>query len=133
MRPKTLKILSWSLTILFALMMLMDGGAGLAQEAHGQQSMQALGYPLYLMYILGAAKVLDALALLQPWLRTLKEWAFAGFAFNFMGAAASQLLSGAGFDLAVPALVMLAVLLLIYFLWKKHESMHEVEAVSLHS
>ncbi|MDO7877193.1 DoxX family protein [Hymenobacter sp. ASUV-10] len=126
MSPKTLNILYWSLTILFALLMLMDGGAGLAQEVHGQESMRLLGYPLYIMYIMGAAKVLGAAALLQPWFRTVKEWAYAGFAFNFIGAAASQVLAGAGWGMAVPALVMLAVLLLIYFLWKKHEAARTV-------
>jgi len=125
MSPKTLNILYWSLTILFALLMLMDGGAGLAQEANGQKAMHDLGYPLYTMYIMGLAKVLGAFALLQPWFRTIKEWAFAGFTINFVGAAASQVLANKaaakGFGMAVPALVMLAVLLLIYFLWKKHE------------
>jgi len=123
MSPKTLNILYWSLTILFGLMMLMDGGAGLAQEANGQKAMHDLGYPLYTMYIMGLAKVLGAFALLQPWFRTIKEWAFAGFTINFIGAAASQVLAGAGFGMAVPALVMLAVLMLIYFLWKKREQL----------
>jgi uncharacterized membrane protein len=121
MSAKTLNILCWSLTILFALMMLMDGGAGLMQEANGQKAMHDLGYPLYTMYIMGLAKILGAFALLQPWFRTIKEWAFAGFTINFIGAAASQMLSGARLGMAVPALVMLAPLLLIYFLWKKYD------------
>jgi hypothetical protein len=129
MSPKTLNILYWSLTILFALLMLMDGGAGLAQEVHGQESMRLLGYPLYMMYILGTAKVLGAAALLQPWFRTVKEWAYAGFTFNLIGAAASQVLSGAGFGMAMSALVMLAVLFLIYFLWKKYEQAQNETAI----
>jgi hypothetical protein len=120
MTPRTTTRLYWILTILFCLMMLADGVAGLMLEKNGQEAMRQLGYPLYVMTITGAAKILGALALLQNKYRTLKEWAFAGFAIDFIGAAASVALAGMGFVATLPALVMTAVLFGIYFLWKHY-------------
>src|SRR5215831_480653 len=53
-----------------------------------------LGYPLYLLYILGIPKLLCAAALLAPRFARLKEWAYAGAFFNYTVAAASHLLAG---------------------------------------
>ncbi|MBF9222767.1 DoxX family protein [Hymenobacter ruricola] len=119
MKPRTTARLYWGLTILFCLMMLADGVAGLVHEHNGVVAMQQLGYPVYIMDITGAAKILGALALLQTKFRTLKEWAYAGFAIDFVGAGASVLFAGMGAAAAIPALVMLAVLLGMYFLWKR--------------
>lgn len=119
MKLRTLTVLYWGLTLLFCLLMLADGVAGLAREAHGQAAFRQLGYPLYALPIIGGAKVLGALALLQPRYRTLKEWAFAGFTINFLGAALSTACAGLGLPGMAPALVMLAVLFGLYFLWKR--------------
>ncbi|MVN75728.1 DoxX family protein [Hymenobacter sp. HMF4947] len=120
MKPRTLILLHWGLIGFFALLMLADGLAGALQVQGGQNAMRHLGYPLYTLLIFGSAKILGALALLQPWWRTLKEWAFAGFAINFVGAAASHLLAGDGLSAALPALVMLAVLLGLHYLWRRY-------------
>ena len=55
---------------------------------------QHLGYPPYLLLILGAWKLPGALVVLAPRLPRLKEWAYAGMFFNYSGAAASHLLAG---------------------------------------
>jgi hypothetical protein len=49
-----------------------------------------LGYPLYLLTILGVWKLLAAVVLLAPRLPRAKEWAYAGCFFAFTGAAASH-------------------------------------------
>lgn len=120
MKPRTTARLYWTLNILFCLLMLADGVAGLLHEQNGVAAMKQLGYPVYIMDITGAAKILGALALLQNKYRTLKEWAFAGFAIDFIGAAASVALAGMGFGATLPALVMTAVLFGIYSLWKRY-------------
>lgn len=53
-----------------------------------------LGYPLYVLFILGVWRVPGALALLVPHFPRLKEWAYAGAFFEFTGAAASHFLVG---------------------------------------
>lgn len=58
------------------------------------ESMTALGYPPYFMTILGVAKFLGVTALLVPGRPLLKEWAYAGFAFNLLGATATHTFVG---------------------------------------
>jgi phosphate/sulfate permease len=92
MKTKTIKIIYWVLTVIFVLFMAMDGGAGIAREKTGQEVMRHLGYPIYIMVITGVFKVLGAIAIAQNSLKTIKEWAFAGFFINFVGAFASRAL-----------------------------------------
>lgn len=55
-----------------------------------------LGYPMYLLDILGVWRIPCALVLLVPRFPRLKEWAYAGAIFDYTGAAASHLLAGNG-------------------------------------
>lgn len=107
---------------LFVLLMLMDGIAGTMQLEDGKKAFDQLGYPHYLMTIVGVSKILGVIGLLQPKSRTLKEWAFAGFTFNFLGASASWALAGGPVAFAFIPLVTLMILLVIYWLWKRISS-----------
>jgi len=60
--------------------------------------LQHLGYPVYLLKILGWWKPLGAIALLVPRFPRLKEWAYAGIFFNMTGAAASHIARGDDVD-----------------------------------
>jgi hypothetical protein len=122
MKPKTIKTLYWVSTIFIAIFMLLDGYGGVSQQEAGQVVMKHLGYPLYVLIIFGAAKILGALAIVQTKYRTIKEWAYAGFAFTFIGASESRALAGDGAGEIIFPLVALAILLIPYFLWKKYES-----------
>lgn len=75
-----------------------------------------LGYPTYMLDILGLAKLLGAITLLAPGLPRLKEWAYAGFVFNLIGAAWSHAASGHGVGEVMPPLVLLGVLAASYTL-----------------
>ena len=118
MKPKTINILYWIFTGLFAAFLFMDGTAGLVRAEGGKEAFAQMGYPEYLLDILGTAKILAGIALLQPRFILLKEWAYAGLTFNFLGASASWYFSGVpGF--IFPPLVMLSFMLFTYWLWKK--------------
>jgi hypothetical protein len=119
MKPKTLKVLYWVFTILVGLMMLMDGIGGLMQAEEGKVGLAHLGYPVYLMTIFGVAKLLGVVAIVQNKFTTVKEWAYAGFSFTFMGAAASHGLAGDGIGMILMPLVGLVILAIPYFFWKK--------------
>ncbi len=99
--------LYWVTTGLFCLVMVAGGAANLLGAAAQVEAMEALGYPLYLMTILGVAKILGVMALLSPKRPILKEWAYAGFTFDLIGASASHGLAG---DPVVPTLIPLVVL-----------------------
>ncbi len=84
----------WIATVLFCAVLTLSGVAHLARLGPMLEGMTALGYPPYFMTILGVAKLLGVAALLAPGLPLLKEWAYAGFAFNLLGATASHLFAG---------------------------------------
>jgi hypothetical protein len=53
--------------------------------------MNQLGYPDYFIPFIGVAKTLGIIAILVPGFPKLKEWAYAGLAFDLIGATYSQL------------------------------------------
>jgi DoxX-like protein len=59
-----------------------------------RETLTHLGYPGYLLVILGAAKLLGSAALLQTRVPTLREWAYAGFMIDLIGAVASHAFTG---------------------------------------
>jgi hypothetical protein len=119
MSQKKTKILYWIFTA--PVMALMAFSAFLYFKGGPQMEagLQHLGYPAYLLKILGTAKILGVLAILYNRLRTLKEWAYAGFAIDFIGATASHAFSGDGPNIYALPLVCLAFLLASYSQWKK--------------
>lgn len=56
--------------------------------------MARLGYPVYLLRILGVWKLLGAVALLVPRFPRLKEWTYAGTFFEMTGAITSEVVCG---------------------------------------
>jgi uncharacterized membrane protein YphA (DoxX/SURF4 family) len=121
MNSKALKISYWIATIVFALLLVMDGIGGITQQQAGKDSLQHLGYPMYLLSITGVAKVLAALAILQTKFRTIKEWAFAGFAINCYGALWSRAAVGDSVGMIAFPIVFFAIMLVPYVLWKKYQ------------
>ena len=126
MKPKTPKIIYWVVTVLFALVMLSDGFAGALRVAGAKEALAYLGYPEYLSTIIGIAKIFGSVAILQNVFRTVKEWAYAGFAFTFIGAFASHAFVGSGIGFLIVPIIMLAIVFLSYFLWRKIESEREL-------
>ena len=94
MTARTRTVLYWATTIFVVFNIFSGGLAELLQLQGNIEGMQALGYPLYVMTILGTWKVLGSIALLAPRFPRLKEWAYAGIFFNMTGAAISHLVVG---------------------------------------
>jgi uncharacterized membrane protein YphA (DoxX/SURF4 family) len=96
------KVIGYWATTAFAALELLAGGA--TDLAHGRTGLVVgepaaevlahLGYPAYLLTILGVWKLLGGIALLVPGVARLKEWAYAGAFFVYMGAVASGLVRG---------------------------------------
>jgi hypothetical protein len=126
MKPKTIKITYWCLIVLFSLAMLGDAFGGITKQQAGIDVLNHLGYPIYIMPFLGYLKVLGVIALLQTKFRNLKEWAFAGFTFNFIGAAVSRAAMGDGAGMVAMPLVMLAVLFVTYWFWRKYDALNTI-------
>ena len=84
-------VVYWATTVFVVFNMFFGAVAELAQFTPTAEGMQALGYPIYMMAILGTWKVLGSITLLVPRFPRLKEWAYAGMFFNMTGAAISHL------------------------------------------
>jgi hypothetical protein len=115
------KTIYWTLT---TLLMLPAAGGGVVElftngPENVAQTLVMLGYPLYIMKILGLAKVLGGVAILTGRVPRLKEWAYAGFAFDFLGAIASHLLAGDAPQSILAPLAFFGVLMTSYTLWYK--------------
>ncbi len=119
MKPKTIRITYSILTALFCLASTADAFGGLTKQKAGVDGMNHLGYPLYVMTMLGVAKLLGVIAILQTKFITIKEWAFAGFTFTFLGVFWSRAYVGDGLGLLIPPVVTLAIMLVYYYFWKK--------------
>ena len=99
----------WTTTTIIAIAFLSGGAAYLAGAGFALQGMLALGYPAYFVTILGAWKALGAIAILAPRSPRLKEWAYAGIAFDLSGAALSHVAVGDPAAKVVAPLVMLGI------------------------
>jgi hypothetical protein len=121
MKPKTINILYWVFTILFAALMLFSSYTSIlvTQDAktliHDQ-----LGFPVYFIPFTGYAKLLGAIAILIPGLKTVKEWAYAGLFFDLIGA----VYSGIALAGTVPPMMLFMLAwfvpgILSYIFWKK--------------
>lgn len=82
--------------------------------AGGVQNVDHLGYPGYVLTLLGLWKILAVVALLLPRRPVLKEWAYAGIFFTVTGALYSHLMVGDPVSLLTPGLLYLV---LIVFSW----------------
>lgn len=109
------KIIYWIVTIFLSVGMLAGGTQQLFQIGGYNEIVTSLGYPLYLLSILGAWKILGVTVLLLPKFLLLKEWAYAGFFFAMSGAAISHLVVGQAFIEALPSLILLTVTVLSWY------------------
>lgn len=64
---KTNKIIYWTSTSLVSALFLMSGSMYLSKNEEVLKGFEQLGYPLYFVMLLGVAKVLGAIGLLNPW------------------------------------------------------------------
>ncbi|MEO1261045.1 MAG: DoxX family protein [Bacteroidota bacterium] len=104
-------------TGLISLLMLMSAGMYFFNHAEVSQTFTNLGYPTYIIYPLAVAKVLGLIAIWTDRSKSLKEWAYAGFFFDFVLAFSAHLAIGDG--QFAPALVAIVLLFVSYFSWKK--------------
>ncbi|HEY1214320.1 MAG TPA: DoxX family protein [Bryobacteraceae bacterium] len=121
MKPRTLVILYWVFTILFAALMLFSAMGGIRPTSDSIKIMHdMLGYPVYFIPFISIAKVLGSIAILVPrWVR-LKEWGYAGLFFDLAGATYSGIAVSGKFDPSI--LFMLAWIipgLLSYYFWRR--------------
>lgn len=78
-----------------------------------------MGYPAYFIPFIGIAKILGGIAILIPGFPRIKEWAYAGLAFDLIGALYSMIAIGTPAKNWSFMFVFIAVLFASYFLYHK--------------
>lgn len=103
------KIIYWISTGVVAAFMLFAGVMYITQNPALMETFKSIGIPTYIVTMLGVAKLLGAIVLVAPVWTRLKEWAYAGFAFVFIGAAWTHVATGTPVAMPLIFLVVLGV------------------------
>lgn len=115
------KIIFWiTTTIIFLFEGVMP--ALTSQSEMAKEGIKHLGYPEYFGNALVIFKILGVLILVIPQIpKNVKEWAYAGFAFDFIFASISHFaVDGVGFEGFFP-LIFLVILAISYVYYHKLE------------
>lgn len=102
MNAKTIKIIYWISTILFALFMLStcipnpEGFAFMTGDGEHE-----LSFPKYFPNFIAVAKVLGVIGILIPGFPRVKEWAYAGLFFDLVSAVYAFIAVGVIADTAI--------------------------------
>jgi hypothetical protein len=121
MQPKTIRILYWVFTVLFAALMIFSAyGSILVNEDAKKLIHEQLGYPVYFIPFSGYAKLIGAITILIPGLKTIKEWAYAGLFFDLIAVVYSSIaLAGTVDPMMLYMLIWFVPGILSYIFWKK--------------
>ncbi|TRX70777.1 DoxX family protein [Carboxylicivirga sp. M1479] len=111
------KIIYWIATGLLSAMMMMSAGMYLFNNAMVSETFSNLGFPSYIIYPLAVAKILGVIAIVSNKSKALKEWAYAGFFFDFVLAAAAHVSISDGDHMG--AIVAIVLLFVSYFFGQK--------------
>ena len=112
---KRTKIIYWIFTLWMALGMVSTAIVQLMKNKDELLNFTNLGYPSYLMTIIGIWKILGVIAILIPKRLLLKEWAYAGFFFVMSGAVISHLIVGDPAGRTLPAVLLFVLVLISWY------------------
>lgn len=124
MSSKKSNVLYWTFTLLFGVLIILDGIGGLVYGEEGDRLMKTLGYPPYLLKVIGVSKILAGIAIIQQRFPAIREWAFAGLVINLVCAFIARIMSHSpAFETIFP-LLLLAFLFVPYLLWKRRQAVY---------
>ncbi|MEH6304358.1 DoxX family protein [Olivibacter sp. CPCC 100613] len=109
------KIIYWIATLWLALGMLSTGIVQLIKMEEEVDVTIHLGYPVYLLTIIGIWKMLGVITVLIPKFALLKEWAYAGFFFAMSGAIFSHVAVGDPIKEIFPPLLLLILTVISWY------------------
>jgi hypothetical protein len=121
MQPKTINILYWVFTVLFAGLMIFSAVGGIGPNEETIKMLHdGFGYPVYFIRFISIAKILGAIAILIPGFKKIKEWAYAGLFFDLAGAIFTIVSVSPSFDPAMLGMLIFIISgILSYYFWNK--------------
>jgi DoxX-like family len=125
MKPKTINIIYWVFTILFAGLMALSAIPNILTDEDSVKILHdILGYPVYFISFIGVAKLLGVIAILIPGLNKIKEWAYAGLFFDLAGAIYSGIaVAGTVDPMMLTMLAWIVPGILSYIFWNKKQAL----------
>lgn len=112
---KRKRIIYWVFTLWMSLGMVSTAIVQLMKNKDELANFTNLGYPAYLMTIIGVWKLLGVIAILIPKRLLLKEWAYAGFFFVMSGAVISHLIVGDTSGRTFPAVLLFVLVIISWY------------------
>jgi DoxX-like family len=113
---KTKSIAFWVATGLLSFGMVLGGAAQILRAKFNVDGIVHLGYPEYVLSILGVWKVLAIIVILIPGYPLAKEWAYAGLFFLLSGGVISHVASGDGVVGTLPVFVFMCLTVASWYL-----------------
>lgn len=115
-QQETKPVAFWVVTGLLCFGMLLGGTAQLLRARFNVDGIIHLGYPEYVLSILGTWKILAVIVVLMPGYQLVKEWAYAGLFFLLSGGVVSHFFSGDGVLGALPVFVFMCLTIASWYL-----------------
>jgi len=119
MKKRTINIIYWVSTGLILAMMLFSAISSFMDNPDGAKMMDQMHYLPYVMHFLAIAKILGIIALLTPGFPRLKEWAYAGFTFDLLGATYSFYATHFPLSQVAFMFIFIAILAVSYIFYHK--------------
>lgn len=110
------KIIYWISTLWLSLGMTSTGIVQLSRNEAEVTLFEGLGYPVYLLTMIGVLKLLGVLVVLVPKFPRLKEWAYAGFFFCMLGAIWSHIVMEHTLSVIAPPLLLLVLTIISWWM-----------------
>lgn len=124
---KRKRIIYWVFTLWMSLGMVSTAIVQLMKNKDELANFTNLGYPAYLMTIIGVWKLLGVIAILIPKRLLLKEWAYAGFFFVMSGAVISHLIVGDISGRTFPAILLFVLVIISWYFRPANRKMTIIE------
>ncbi len=119
MNTKKDKIIYWGATGLFSALTVVSTSMYFFNHQVALDAFVLYGFPTYIIYPLGIAKMLGLLAILTRKSELLKNLAYAGFFYNGLLALSAHMMAGEPLSGYVHAVVFLIFVVTSYFYEKK--------------
>jgi hypothetical protein len=126
---KKVKIAYYIVTVLLSAFILLGAFFDVSGAKEAKDIMIHLGYPVYVLYIVGWAKILGIIGIWQPKVYFLREWAYAGLMIDVVGALISHLAIGDSASMYAPAVLGIILVTASYVLFRKTHPQAVVKTV----
>ena len=117
---KKIKIAYWSILIFMTIGMLFSAVPSILKLPYAAEHFcNVLKLPEYLLVFTGLAKLAGLVILYIPKYPKLKEWVFAGFTLDLIGAWYCNFMALKSFAATIPVIIYIIILFTLYYLYNK--------------